>query len=132
MRSTGFQRPTAMAGMTTVVSARTSAVTVGRPVETTDSLDAVDTTVSDHTERLWLFAPDERSVDESVGERITGSLGALAVSDGTVDLQPNDRVTYGGVEYEIDTVVGHPEDDQADGTASPATDVWLASFERRE
>jgi hypothetical protein len=121
-----------MAGMTTVVSARTSAVTVSRPVESTDSLDAVTTTTSDHTEDVWLFQPQERVSEQLVGEQLDGSLGGLLVSDGTVDLQLNDRVIYGGVEYEINSVVGHPDDDKPDGTASPNTDIWIVDFARRQ
>jgi hypothetical protein len=39
---------------------------------------------------------------------------------------------HGGVEYEIDTIVGHPNDDEPDGTGSPNTDFWVITFERRQ
>jgi len=131
-RSTGFQRPTAMAGMITVVTARTAPQTVSRVTESTGTLDEVTTTTTDHTEDLWVYEPRERIAEELTGERVQGSLAAIAVADGTVDLEVNDRLTYGGIEYEVDTVVGHPEDDQADGTATPDTDLWLIGFTRRQ
>jgi hypothetical protein len=118
--------------MTRIIGARTSSVTVSRPTTSKGSLDETTTTTNDHTEDLWLFEPNETIAEEVAGERVEGSLGALAISDGTVDLQVDDRVTHGGVEYEVNTVVGHPEDDDPDGTASPDTDFWMASFVRRQ
>lgn len=131
-RSTGLPRRTGIAGITRVVRARTRAVTVSRVSESTGSLDEVQTSTTDHTEDLWLFEPRESVAEELVGERVNGGLGGLAVADGTVDLQRDDRITHGGVEYEIDTVVGHPEDADPDGTTSPDTDFWLVNFVRRQ
>jgi hypothetical protein len=118
--------------MTRVVRARTRAVTVSRVTETQGTLDETTTTTTDHTESLWLFEPRESVAAEVAGERLNGSLGGLAVADGTVDIEHNDRVTHGGVEYEVDTIVGHPEDDASDGTASPDTDFWIIDFVRRQ
>jgi len=81
---------------------------------------------------LWLFAPQDSVADEIAGERVNGSLGGLTTADGDVDVQKNDRVTHGGVEYEVDTVIGHPEDAPADGTATPDTDFFIISFVRRQ
>lgn len=131
-RSTGLPRRTGIAGITRVVRARTSATTVSRVSTSKDSLDQTTTTTSDHTEDLWLFEPRESVAEELVGERVNGGLGGLAVADGTVDIQRDDRITHGGVEYEVDTIVGHPEDGDADGTTSSETDFWLVTFVRRQ
>jgi len=132
VRSTGLPRQKGLAGLTRVIRARTSLTTVRRVTTSTGSLDEQTTSETAHEESLWLFEPTERVSEELAGERIEGSLGALAVADGTVDMQVDDRVTYGGAEYEIDTVVGHPDDNDADGTASPGTDFWIVSFNRRQ
>jgi hypothetical protein len=130
-RSTGLPRQKGLAGITRVIRARTRSVTVTRVTETKGSLDQTKESTDGHTEQMWLFEPREAVAQEIAGERLTGSLGGLAVADGTVDVQPDDRVTHGGVEYEVDTVVGHPNDGDADGTASTDTDFWVVNFVRR-
>lgn len=132
VRSTGLPQRKGIAGITRIVRARVSAVTVSRVSTSKGSLDESSTSTSDHTEDLWLFEPRESVAEELAGERINGGLGGLAVADGTVDLQTDDRIVHGGVEYEIDTIVGHPEDDEPDGTDSPETDFWLVTFTRRQ
>lgn len=132
VRSTGLPQSKGIAGITRIVRARVSAVTISRVSTSKGSLDESSTSTSDHTEDLWLFEPRESVAEELAGERINGGLGGLAVADGTVDLQTDDRIVHGGVEYEIDTIVGHPEDDEPDGTASPETDFWLVTFTRRQ
>lgn len=132
VRSTGLPQSKGIAGITRIVRARVSAVTISRVSTSKGSLDESSTSTSDHTEDLWLFEPRESVAEELAGERINGGLGGLAVADGTVDLQTDDRIVHGGVEYEIDTIVGHPEDDEPDGTDSPETDFWLVTFTRRQ
>jgi hypothetical protein len=131
MRSTGLPRQKGLGGLTRVIRARTRSVTVTRQIESKGSLDQQTTTSSsDHTEDIWLFEPRESVAQELAGEQFSGGLGGLAVADGTVDVQHDDRITHGGVEYEVDTVVGHPEDDDSDGTASPETDFWVIDMVR--
>jgi hypothetical protein len=130
--SSGLPRKHGLRGISHVIRARTRSVTVDRVTETTGSLGETQTTTAEHTESMWLFEPRESVAQEIAGERINGGLGGLALADGTVDLQHNDRITHGGVEYEIDTIVGHPEDDKTDATDSPDTDFWLVSFVRRQ
>jgi len=131
MRSTGLPRQKGLGGLTRVIRARTRSVTVTRQTESTGSLDQQTTTSSsDHTESIWLFEPRESVAQELAGEQVSGGLGGLAVADGTVDVQHDDRITHGGVTYEVDTVVGHPEDDDADGTSSPETDFWVIDMVR--
>jgi len=130
--STGIPRQRGIDGITHVIAARTRTVTISRVTETKGSLDGSQTTTTDHTETLWLFEPRENVAQEIAGERLEGSLGGLAVADGTVDIQHNDRITHGGVTYEVDTVVGHPDDGDADGTNSPETDFWMVTFTRRQ
>jgi hypothetical protein len=81
---------------------------------------------------MWLFQPREGVGQEFAGERVTGSLGALVVADRGVDIQHNDRITHGGVKYEVDTIVGHPKDDNPDGGRTRDTDFFLLSFVRRQ
>lgn len=132
VRSTGLPRRKGIAGITRIVRSRVTAVTVSRISTSKGSLDETNTNPNDHTEDLWLFEPRESVAEELAGERINGALGGLVVADGTVDLQRDDRIVHGGVEYEIDTIVGHPEDGDTDGTNSPGTDFWIVSFTRRQ
>lgn len=109
--STGLPRQKGLAAMQHVVGSRTTAKTVSRHTETVNALDEVETTTTDHTEQLWLFDPNDTVAEEITGERIGGQLGGLAVADGTVDLQPRDTLDHGGLTYEVDTVVGEPNED---------------------
>lgn len=131
-RSTGIPRKRGLNGISRIIRSRTRTVTINRVSESKGSLDETTTTTTEHSERIWLFEPRENVSQEIAGEQLDGSLGGLAVADGTVDVQHNDRVTHGGVEYEVDTVVGHPADGNADGTPSPETDFWLITFMRRQ
>jgi hypothetical protein len=118
--------------MTRIIRSRSRSITVSRPTTTQNSLDTSEETLSDHTEDVWLFQPREGVGQEFAGERITGSLGALIVAEDAVDIEHNDRITHGGVEYEVDTIVGHPEDAAADGTPSPDTDFFVVDLVRRQ
>jgi hypothetical protein len=128
-RSSGMPTGRPLMGITRIIRARSRSVTIQRPTETTNSLDTTTETLDEHTEQLWLFQPTENVSQEITGERINGSLGALVVAD-TPDIQKNDRLTHGGVEYEVDTIVGHPEDGAADGTQSPDTDFFMVDLVR--
>lgn len=129
-RSTGIPRGRGLDGISRIIRSRTRTVTVNRVNESKGSLDETQTNTSEHTERLWLFEPRENIAQEIAGERLEGSLGGLAVD--SLDIQHNDRITHGGVTYEVDTVVGHPDDGDADGTNSPDTDFWMVTFTRRQ
>jgi len=118
--------------MTRIIRSRTRSITVSRPTTTQNSLDTTEETLSEHTEDMWLFQPREGVGQEFAGERISGSLGGLVVAEDDVDIQHNDRITHGGVEYEVDTTIGHPEDAPADGTASPEVDFYVVNFTRRQ
>jgi len=133
MRSTGIPRSKGLIGIRRIIGSRTRSVTVKRPSTSTGSLGETDTdSTDDHTEHIWLYEPNESISSEITGERLDGSLGGLVVADGGVDVQHNDRVVHGGVEYEVDTIVGHPEDAEPDGTESPTTDFWHITFNRRQ
>lgn len=129
-RSTGLPRSPGVAGITRVIRARVSTQMVTRPTNSTGSLDESSESTTDHREDMWLFRPNESVAEEIAGDRIGGSLGGFCIADGTVDIQHRDRVTYGGVEYEIDTIEGHPEDGEP-GNA-PDTSFWIVSFDRRQ
>lgn len=124
VRSSGIPRSRAFSGISRIVAARATATTVARISTSKDSLDSTTETTAEHSETVWLFNPDEVRSQSLAGDRITGDLGGLAVADGTVDIQNGDRVTHGGVEYEVDTVEGRPDDD------SP--DYWEITFVRRQ
>lgn len=130
--STGIPRRRGLGGISRVIRSRQRRVTVERPSESQGSLGETTTTTSEHTESMWLFEPRETTAQEIAGERLDGSLGGLTVADGSVDVQHNDRIVHGGVEYEVDTVVGHPDDGDADGTPTEGTDFWMVSFVRRQ
>lgn len=130
-RSTGLPRDVGVMGITRVIAARTRPVTVSRVTESKGSLDDSTTSTTEFTVDMWLHEPRESVAEELTGDRLEGGLGGLVVADGTVDLEHDDRVTYGGVEYSIDTIVGHPEDGAADGTPSDGTDFWMVTFTRR-
>jgi len=118
--------------MTRIIRSRSRSITVSRPTTTQNSLDTTEETLNEHSEQMWLFQPREGVGQELAGERVTGSLGGLTVAEDDVDIQHNDRITHGGVEYEVDTIVGHPEDAPADGTPSELTDFFLVDFVRRQ
>lgn len=133
MRSTGIPRSKGLLGIRRIIGSRTRSVTVKRPSTSTGSLGETDTDSTDnHPEYIWLFEPDETVSTEITGERLDGSLGGLVVADGDVDIQHNDRVVHGGVEYEVDTIVGHPQDGETDGDQSPETEFWYITFNRRQ
>lgn len=122
-RSSGIPRQRGLRGITAIIRSRTKSTTVTRVTETTGALDQAEETKSEHSESLWLFEPEEARSRVPEGERIDGDLGALAIADGTVDIQNGDRLTHGGVEYEVDTVVGRPDDG--------STDYWAINLVRR-
>lgn len=122
-RSSGIPRGRGLRGITRIISARTTPTTITRPNEQKGSLDQTEEFTSTHQEDLWVFAPNEQRIQSLAGERLTGDLAALAIADGTVDVQPDDRLTHGGVEYEVDSVEGRPDDAE--------TDYWTISLIRR-
>lgn len=131
-RSSSIPTSQPLSGITRIVRTRTRSVTISRPTTTTNALDDIEKTLSEHTEDMWIYEPRESVGQEFAGERINGSLGALVVADRAVDLQKDDRLVHGGVEYEIDTIVGHPEDTEPDGTVSPNTKFFVIDFVRRQ
>lgn len=119
--------------VTRIIRQRTSATTFTRVTTTVNELDDTVESTSDHTEDAWLFAPDESTAMEITGYEVNGSLGGLVVADGGEDIELDDRVVHGGVEYEVASVVGYPEDDEADGSSTyEATDFWVIEFSRRQ
>lgn len=120
----------AQAVIESIIDARTRSVTVTRPSKSTGSLDETTETTSDHTEQLWLVSPSEYISEVETGERTTGDLRALG-TDG-IDVQHGDRITYGGVEYEVDTVVGRPDDNPADGTNHSGIEYFDITLIRRQ
>lgn len=131
-RSSGIPTSRPISGITRIIRSRARSVTVSRPTVQKNSLDGTSETITEHTEQMRLFEPRESIAEEVTGERVNGGLGALVVAESTVDVQKDDRITYGGVEYEVDTIIGHPQDGQPDGTESPETEFYVISFTRRQ
>lgn len=129
-RSSGIPTKRPISGITRIIRSRSRSVTVSRPTRETNALDEEVETLNEHVEDMWLFEPREQAASEIAGDRINGSLGGLVVAERQVDIQHGDRITHGGVEYEVDTVVGHPDDDQADGSVSEGTDFFVVNFTR--
>lgn len=129
-RAGGVPRDRALGAITSIIGTRTQTVTLARPTESVGSMGETTTTTSDHQEDIWLFDPQETVVEVPTGETQGGSIMGLAL-DG-VDIQHNDRVTHGGVEYEVDTVVGRPRDADADGTTHTDVSYFTITFTRRD
>lgn len=127
-RAGGAPRGRALGTISSIVHQRTQTYTITRPTQTTGSLDQTTETTATHDEELWLFDARESSREVLAGERLTGSLGALGL-DG-IDIQPNDRLTHGAVTYEVESVVGKPDDADADGTAHSNTDYFVIQLTR--
>lgn len=130
--SSGLPTGRGISHITQIIRQRTSATTVTRATKTRNDLDGTDETTSEHTEDMWLFAPNESTPTEITGYEVNGSLGGLLVADGGEDLAIEDRIVHGGVEYEVDSVVGHPNDESPDGSSDyPDVDFWVIDFTRR-
>jgi len=115
-----------------IIEQRARSVVVERPVTTVTELDEETSTLEQHTEQMWLHSPDERITREPSGERTVGELQAHAAAHESVDLKVGDRITHGGVEYEIDAIIGRPTDEQPDGDRTPETEYWVIDFVRRQ
>lgn len=132
VRSSGTPRRRALGHMSRIIRSRAEPVTFARPTESKNALDDTTTSLTEHTESVWFFDPDEGVGTVDTGERVNGAIAALTVADDSVNIQLNDRVTHGGVEYEVDTVIGQPVDADADGTASPETSFFIIDMVRRQ
>ncbi len=129
-RSGGVPTDRGVTAISSVISQRVRPIVIKRPTTETGPLDETTETLSEHTESLWPVSPSERIEITDTGDRLQGDLRALAL-DG-IDVQTNDRITYGGVEYEVNSVIGQPEDAQADGTDHDAVEYFDISLVRYE
>lgn len=109
VRSTGVPRDRPLGHITKIIGLRSATKTISRVTETVGSLDQTETSTADHTEDVWLFEPFEAPSEVVAGERVNGDLMGLAMDD--ADIERDDRITHGTAEYEVDTVVGRPNDD---------------------
>lgn len=76
-----------------------------------------ETATSTHSADLWVHSPSESLVQTDYGERTDATLMATFLP--TEDVQSDDRITYDGHSYEVDTVLDHPSD--ANAVVSVAT-----------
>jgi hypothetical protein len=76
--------------------------------------DVTDKTQRNDPAHLYLYRPGESEVQVPGGVRTEGSLQGLAVND-RGGIQPNievgDHLTYGGVEYELESMTGVHRDE---------------------
>lgn len=128
-RAGGVPRDRAFGAISSIIRARSETVTLTRPTRSKGSLDQTTENTATHDEDMWVFDPAKSVQEVAGGERIQGDLGALAL-DG-VDIQKDDRITYGGHEYEVDTVTGMPSDVAADGSTHQSTSYFTISLIRR-
>lgn len=112
-----------------IIDDKSRKVVVERPTEQTGTLDESTETLDEYVEALWLTDTQKFISEEDTGERFTGSLRAFGV-DG-INIKHGDRLTYGGVEYEVDTVEGQPDDVEADGSSHDDTDYFEITLVRR-
>lgn len=129
VRAGGVPRDRALGAISSIIGARTETVTITRPTESVGSMGEVSETTATHTEDLWLNAQQIGVIETPAGERETGAIFAVGL-DG-IDVQKDDRVTHGGVEYEVDSVVGIPDDNDADGTTHSDTRYFRIRLVRR-
>lgn len=116
--------------ITDLIDARTQSVVVTRPTKTTGSLDETTETTAEHTEQIWFVSPRKSVTNVDTGERVNGDLRGLAPDP--LDIQKDDRITYGGVEYEVDTVIGRPGDGTPDGETTEGVDYFVITLVRRQ
>lgn len=131
MRSTGISRDLHYSKMRTIVAARSISVVFTRPTVSTGTLDETTETTSEFTEQVWVYNPRERTTQADAGERILGDMRGLMVADTAYDpntdsppIEKSDRITHGGVDYEVLTVTGLPDEQDPD--------LWMIEFERRQ
>lgn len=104
-RRGGFEK------LRTVVRMRQSSYDLDRPSDSHDgrfgSNDSGSSTVSGV--EMWVYSPNENNLDTPYGDRIGGSLQALALPG--IDVKIDDRLTHGAQTYEVDAYEQLPNDD---------------------
>jgi len=130
-RSTGISSDLHYGRMRTIVSTRATAVVFTRPSTSTGTLDETTETTSEFTEQVWVYNPRERTTQADAGERVLGDARGLMLAETDYDpdtddepVQKDDRITHGGVDYEVLTVVGLPDEQDPS--------LWMIEFERRQ
>lgn len=86
-----------------VVRRRVEAYSITRPAGNIGALGESRSTTTTHNADLWLFRASEVPLETDFGERLTGSLGGLALP-GT-DVQEGDLLTWNGDRYRVAEVV---------------------------
>jgi hypothetical protein len=108
MRSSGIPRLSGLGHIRKIIQSRqtpTNAVTVNY---TTNEWDETVEQETGYTTQLWLYQGTSRIVQEMLGERTVGTLSGLGTTPNEVDV--DDRLIYGGVEYEVVEKTPMPEE----------------------
>lgn len=93
------------------VRSRQSTKTVRKPSQSVSDTGEVDTTYTTVERDVALFSPSHSIVETDFGEAERGSLVGMMLP-GT-DIDTDYRLNHGGNEYEVETVTGIPDDDNA-------------------
>lgn len=125
----GVPRGRALGAIRNIIEGHQEQVTVTSVTTSKGALDQETETTTTRTERLWLFDPRKSVQEVAGGERVQGDLSALG-KDG-IQVEKGERLTHGGVEYEVDTVTGFPEDESADGTTHDNVEYFRIELVRR-
>lgn len=92
------------------LNARSSAYTVTRVTETVNDVGEIVESESTHTVNLWCYSPRNVTSQLISGEHTSGDLQGLVKP--SEDITFDDRLTHGGVEYEVDDVTVFPDETQ--------------------
>lgn len=109
MRSSGIPRLSGLGHIRKIIQSRqtpTNAVTVDY---TTNEWDESIEQETGYTTQLWLYQGTSRIVQEMLGERTVGTLSGLGTTPNDVGV--DDRLIYGGVEYEVVEKTPMPQND---------------------
>lgn len=91
-----------------IVRLNATAYTITRTDTTKGRFGDATPTESTHSADLWLFRPNEVNIDTEFGDRLTGSLGGMALP--SENLQVGDQLTYQSKEYVVAEIVHLPEE----------------------
>lgn len=102
----------ALDAIQSVVRVKADTYGVTRPTTVRDGYgDDSETRQSAGDVSLWVFNPNESEQGTQYGDRVDGTLAALALPD--TDIQRNDIIDHFGDEYEVVDMVETPEDKQS-------------------
>lgn len=91
-----------------IVIAKSDPFDLERPSDGTGARGGTTATTTITDVDIWLSSPNEIATDTEYGERLTGSLAGLSLP--TADVREGDRITYQGIEYEVEETITSDSD----------------------